>query len=733
MLFTVGQFGILAEKTLHFLLMLEKDGKIVDFNNRCKQLFPNSNETKGKNITEFIIDEDVTFFKDSIANLSDKSPLSSETLIFSAQEHGVLSIKFDFTYHNDLIYAAGIETTEEYKEHRALITISKLTKTGAWYFNPINNEMYWTKGCYAIKDLDPNIPMTREKGASYYPLESRARLEGYLDDLINNKKPYRYVEKIITEIGAEKWVKVVAQPVIHKDKVVFVNGTIADVTDQHNYVEKIKYDEETKHLALKGIQSGLFDHHIEKNEVFYSLDFRKMLGLPLDQDFVPEEVFRKMIHPNDVKSALQRHQENLKKKGHHYHNYYRLKNLNGDYHHYEVHGYRKKNDQGNTIRMIGNLIDVHQRKLNQKTISENRNRLQAIVNNGFAYTVLLDLEGRILMTDRRSLKIIKRDFNVDPTKTPSLFVDVMPLNFINKFVHTFNEVLKGNTVKTEVERITHKGNSQWLEAKYTPVFDDEYKINAVLVSFHDITEQKLAEQAIKEAHIKEQELSNLKSNILSNFSHEIRTPLNGIMTICQLILKENHLDDKDKLLGYLEESKDRLLDTMNKLSNFSEIDAIHENLTFEEFDVNYIVETSFRDYKHMAEAKGLEYNLQLDESCPQASIDKNLFRPALNNIVHNAIKYTTQGAVNITINSTDSEKNIYIYVKDTGIGIDEKNFEKIFDPLVQESFGISREYEGTGIGLSLSKRYIEILGGEIKLKSELSKGTEFAIIIPKCL
>ncbi len=730
--FTAEQFEILAEKTLHFLLIFKKNGKIVAFNNRCEVLFPfKNNQIKGKYITDFIIDDDVQVFKDSVATLNIQNSILSESFSFVTKDNTVLALKFNLTYHNDLIYAAGIDTTEEYKEHRALITLSKLTKTGAWYFNPKNKEMYWSRGCYRIKDLDPNTPMTRKRGASFYPVESRARLESYLDDLIENKEPYEYTEKIITAKGKEKWVKVVAQPVIYKNEVVYVNGTIADVTDRHNYIEKLKYNAETKHLALKGIQSGLFDHLIKKNEVFYSAEFKKMLGLPTDKDYVPEEIFRKMIHPDDLNKALQRHHENLKKEGNHYYNYYRLKNKKGKYRHYEVYGFRRKNEKGETTRMIGNLIDVHQKKMNEQTIIEGKSRLQAIVNNGFSYNVLLNTEGKILMADKKSLKLIKRDSNVDPTQTECHFIDVMPINFKNSFRHTFNEALKGNAVKKEIERINMQGDLQWLETKYTPIFNDDYKINSVLVSFHDISDRKLAEQAVTEAHIKEQELSNLKSNILSNFSHEIRTPLNGIMTISNIILKDNCPKDKKQLLTFLEESKDRLLETMNKLSNFSEIDIIKNNLNYEEVDLNYIVETSFREHKYMADTKKIQFTLELDESSPQAKLDINLFRLALNNIIHNAIKYTKDGKVSLSINSKVSKKNNYIYVKDTGIGIDKKDFDKIFEPLIQGSEGISREYEGTGIGLSLSKRYIEILEGKIKLKSKLGKGTVFTILIPK--
>lgn len=730
--FTLEEFKILSEKTLLFLFILKKDGTIISCNSRCNILFPFcKNEIKGKYITDFILDENVEVFKRLVFCLSNENHIKSESFSFPVAKEGIISLKFDFTLYNNLIYATGIDTTEEHKEHKSLLTISKLTKTGAWHFNPKNNEIYWSKGCYKIKESDTDTALTNN--TNFYPKESRTRVENYLKKIIDEKKAHECTEKIITDKGNEKWVKIIGKPVLYKNEVIQVYGTITDITDRHNYIQKLKYSEETKHLALKGIQSGLFDYHVKKNEVFYSSDFKKMLGLPLDQDFVPEKEFIKMIHPDDQEKMLKRRLDNFKEKGNYYYNYYRVKHLNDGYRHYEVYGFKRKNSKGEVTRMIGNLIDVNQKKKNEKTISQNKNRLQAMVNNGFAYMVLLDTKGRILMTDEKSIEIIKQDFNVDPTKVACRFIDVTPLNFKNSFAHEFNEALKGNIVKKEIERITHKGDLQWLEAKYTPIFNQNKKTNSVLVSFHDITEQKLAEIAIKESRIKEQELNNLKTNILSNFSHEIRTPLNGIMTISKLLLEEEKTEDRKKLIEYLEESKERLLDTINSLSNFSEIEAIKSNLNIQEYDINYTVETSYREHKHMAQAKDLTYELELDPTSPQVKIDQTLFKSALNNIIHNAIKYTNKGGIIIKIKTKKSKNNVYISVTDTGIGVDKDNFKKIFDPFVQESIGLSRKYEGTGIGLSLSKRYIEILDGQIKIKSKIGKGTKFNIIIPKCL
>ncbi|OED47211.1 hypothetical protein AB832_00690 [Flavobacteriaceae bacterium (ex Bugula neritina AB1)] len=733
MAFTAEEFISLTEKTLLYLIVMDNKGKMLHTNKRCEALFRlPKNQSIGKSIYDYVIDKDKSDFEEAIFNLCKNEPILGRTFRFNSSiQSGILSLKFDFICHDNLIYASGIDITEENKEHHALVSLSKLTKTGAWYFNPVTEELFFSKECYRLHELKPDTPITIEDAINYYHPDSRDNVKNHLNTLIHTKKPFDYTERLITTTGIEKWVRVLGEPIVHNDKVIFINGSFSDITERYNYIKKLKYNEETKHLALKGIRSGLFDHILETNKVFYSVDFKKMLGLPLDQEFVPEEVFRKMIHPDDIDGALERHTKNLKKDGYHYFNYYRLKHIDVGYRHYEVYGYRKKNKKGKTIRMIGNLIDVHQKKIKKQTIAENQSRLLAMVNNGYAYTVLLNNKGEILMADEGSLQIIKRDFNIDPTVTTARFIDVMPVNFKNTFANEFNKALKGNEVKKEIERITYKGSVQWLEARYIPISDNDDNINSILVSFQDITELKSAEIAIKEAHIKEQELSTLKSNILSNFSHEIRTPLNGIMTISNLLLQGEEKPEKRKrLLEYLEESKDRLLKTINNLSHYSEIDTIQSNLDYQELDMNYTVETSYREYRHMAKSKNLLYILELDENCPTAVIDENLFRTALNNIIHNAIKYTDEGEIIVKLKAIDKKKCILISIKDTGIGIDNDNLEKIFDPFIQESIGLSRKYEGTGIGLSLSKKYIEVLGGKIDIKSEPNKGTEFIITIP---
>lgn len=725
----------LLQKTTLFFIILDKKGHIIQMNERCEACFSiDSNTALNIPLHNLVLDEDRAKLNQIITEIQERKSISNQHLKFSANTtEGFLGLKLDFSFDGECIHAIGVDISQEDKEHQILVSVSKFTKVAAWYYNPKTEELFWSKECYELHGIDPNDPSRKEKRQYSTYKGSRERIKKALQALMESKEPFDYIEKIPTLHQNEKFIHIIAEPVIFNGEVIFVNGTVTDVTEKQVYLEKLKHSEETKKLALKGIKSGLFDHLIETNLVYFSPSFRKMLGLSLEEDFLPEETFRKMIHPEDEEIAYKRHLDNLNKEGEYYFNYCRLKHIDGIYRHYEIHGYRKKDEHGKTIRMIGNLIDVNEKKLNEETILRNQSHLQAMINNGFVYTFLLDVNGYILMTDKASASVIEEDFKVNPNKTNCRFIDILPLNFKHTFAYSFNEALKGNTTSKETERITNKGNSQWLEVKYTPIPDHTGTVSAILVGFHDITERKMAELTIKESHIKEQELNSLKTNILSNFSHEIRTPLNGIMAISNLLITENDQQEREKLLEYLNDSKDRLLETITNLSNFSEVEAIKANLDLVICDANYTVETSYREYDHLAEAKNLEYKLILDESIPKVKINEDLFRTAFNNIIHNAIKYTHTGSIIITIFKDDSKENVCISIKDTGIGIEPENLEKIFDPFIQESIGMSRKYEGTGIGLSLSKRYIEILGGTISVMSEPSKGSEFLITLPLCL
>jgi signal transduction histidine kinase len=225
-----------------------------------------------------------------------------------------------------------------------------------------------------------------------------------------------------------------------------------------------------------------------------------------------------------------------------------------------------------------------------------------------------------------------------------------------------------------------------------------------------------------------EEMNRLKTNFLSNMSHEIRTPINGILGISQVIELEAKDENILKFVRLQQQSGRRLLNTITSILNLSRIEASRDRLTLHVVDVNAVVKESTTALEDLAKGKRLSFVLELNEQQLLCLSDDTMLMQVFNNIVGNAIKFTERGSV--IISTGLNNECISISVTDTGVGISEEFIPKVFNTFEQESSGRTREYEGSGLGLSISKKYIELLGGEIKVNSVKGKGSTFQVLLP---
>lgn len=238
-------------------------------------------------------------------------------------------------------------------------------------------------------------------------------------------------------------------------------------------------------------------------------------------------------------------------------------------------------------------------------------------------------------------------------------------------------------------------------------------------------------QELQEAKSQAEEMSRLKTNFLNNMSHEIRTPLNGILGIAQII--EDETDDQ-KIRQYItiqKKSGERLLNTINSILHLSRLEAEQPALRLQKIEINQLVEECFESLKVLAQQKKLDFKF-FPHPQPLYSLgDPPMLYQVMINLIGNAIKFTHAG--NIVISTGILEKNteyLFIRVQDTGIGISQEFLSKIFSPFLQESMGQSRQYEGSGLGLSIAKKYVELLGGNIIAESEKAVGSTFTLLLP---
>jgi len=234
---------------------------------------------------------------------------------------------------------------------------------------------------------------------------------------------------------------------------------------------------------------------------------------------------------------------------------------------------------------------------------------------------------------------------------------------------------------------------------------------------------------------KAEESERLKSAFLANMSHEIRTPMNGILGFVGL-LKEPRLTGEEQLeyIGIIEKSGVRLLNIINDIVDISKIEAGQMVVNIQETNINEQIEYIYTFFQPEFERKGLQLSFKNALSSKEAVIktDREKIYAILINLVKNAIKYTNEGAIEFgyKLKTENSFPVLEFFIKDTGIGVPIDRQEAIFERFIQADISDKMALQGAGLGLSISKAYVEMLGGNIRVESEPGKGSAFYFTIP---
>ncbi len=360
----------------------------------------------------------------------------------------------------------------------------------------------------------------------------------------------------------------------------------------------------------------------------------------------------------------------------------------------------------------------------QQAESENKKRMETVLSSIICGTLLIDAETQII-TD------------VNPTATEiiglpkenivgSAYSDFIPP--LKKGVDAF--LYQGMTInKCESILINADGKEIPIFRSVVPVhlFDKMYFVE----SFVDMARIKEAEEALIDAKITAEAANRAKSDFLATMSHELRTPLNSIIGFSDMILDGAVVDpDKQKkYVGNISASGKHLLSLINNILDLSKIEAGKMDMHCELFGAYTTIDEVKQLVFPLADKKGIKLEFIKDESLEIIYADRLRFKQILFNLVSNAIKFTHPGG-KITISATKALDKARFSVEDTGIGISEEDKSKLFQPFVQLDSATTRKHEGTGLGLSLVKRFVEIQNGSIWVESELGKGTKFTFELP---
>ncbi|MEJ5351058.1 MAG: response regulator [Melioribacteraceae bacterium] len=296
----------------------------------------------------------------------------------------------------------------------------------------------------------------------------------------------------------------------------------------------------------------------------------------------------------------------------------------------------------------------------------------------------------------------------------------------------WKNLLENKHVVVEMTNRTKDGKLIEIKNLISSIFDENHNLIGYVAIQTDISLRKQYERELIKAKKEAEEMSKLKSYFLSNISHEFRTPLISILGFSEILLNELDNPEHKESVKYIYESGLRLQKTLNDLLVLTEIEKEKLEVKQEKFNLVEFIKSISDEYRKNTEKKGLIFKLIIDTNEVWINTDRNLLKNTIDSIVDNSIKFTSKGGISINIRLEENDKNCFAIIRivDTGIGIEKDKLEKIFMPFRQEKEGMSRPFEGMGLGLSIAKQMVERLNGFISVQSHVGKGTMVILKLP---
>ena len=532
------------------------------------------------------------------------------------------------------------------------------------------------------------------------------------------KKSYRFEFTAQTKNGLNKEVEVSLSHIEFKGTK-FTQGILRDITNKKNIEKRLK-DTENKlrmlfqnHSAVKLIIDPETGDIVEANKAavkFYGLPAHELQQTNLSKiNRMPSDEFIERL-----KAA--RNPENVFFESTHY-------KADGTPVNVEIFSSNIHNDKKELLHII--IHDISDKKVAEQKLQ----LLNRAVDQNPITIVITNPQGKIEYVNPAFTAMTGYTFSEVKGKTLSVLKSGLQAKEF--YENLWKTISSGNDWSGEYRNRKKNGEIYWQETVISPILNKKGDITHFVAVMEDISEEKKMIEDLLFAKAKAEESDRLKSAFLANMSHEIRTPMNGIIGFTNL-LKEQSLrgEDRKKYINIIKKSSERMLSTINDLIEISKIESGTMEFDISEVNINELLEFINHLFRPEATKKGLEMYLHrpLPYEIARIETDYDKLNSILSNLVKNALKYTSSGRIDIGYRMNLNQ--IEFFVKDTGIGIEKDRQKVIFDRFVQADVSLSRPYEGAGLGLSIAKGYIDMLGGKIWVQSELQKGSRFYFTIP---
>jgi PAS domain S-box-containing protein len=375
--------------------------------------------------------------------------------------------------------------------------------------------------------------------------------------------------------------------------------------------------------------------------------------------------------------------------------------------------------------VISILYDVSEKEQHILKLEESRKRYKVLLEAIPDLFFIIDKDGIYMDFVVKETELIQ----IKPNDIigHSIFEVGFSENMSRKIYQCIQNAIEQDTIETIEYALSVEKGTAMFEMRIARLDD-----HSVISIARDITKRKITEMKLEEAKQKAEEADELKSAFLANISHEIRTPMNAIIGFSRMIGSPDFdAEEKERFVEIIVSNGKLLMEMVNNMISISKIESNQVTVSKSICKINDLMVELYREYSMEMINKPVRLKLQAENSNPKFSLvtDKYLLTEILKKLIDNAIKFTHQGEVEFGYRMEGKEK-IWFFVRDTGIGIEQSNIERIFERFHQIDHTTTRKYEGTGLGLAIVRHYIDLLEGQIEVKSEVSKGSEFSFWLP---
>jgi PAS domain S-box-containing protein len=516
-------------------------------------------------------------------------------------------------------------------------------------------------------------------------------------------------------------------------KFVQSRATIFDIKERKKAEIALRDSQERLNFLLAKTPAVIFTAELSVDTpiTFTSNSVRTIMGYTPEQFLENPKFMRALVHPDDIKQS-DRAFENLLIEGHVIWES-RIKHADGEYRWMSTGVSLLRDEQGQPVEMIGYSVDINEEKRAQAALRESEDQNRLLFEESPDAITLVDKKGKILRANHGFERLTKlpREEMLGHTAED---LGLITLETRNHLLAALLRARRNREPFASSEYIITSADGLKQNVDSRIFLLKLGGIDHILVTTRDITTRKKAEQALRHANTEMERAMRMKDEFLASMSHELRTPLTSILGLSEGLQLRTYGDLTEKQLKALkniETSGRHLLDLINDILDLSKIEAGKLDLRFEPCALADICQTSLLLIRGMAHQKHQAVGFSANQTSITVRADPRRLKQMLVNLLSNAIKFTPDGgALGLDVQLHEKEHVVRITVWDRGPGIRAEDLPKLFKPFVQLDSSLSRQYSGTGLGLSLVHKMAELHGGSVQVESTPGEGSLFTITLP---